>query len=123
MNMQEIENRKGRLSKLAQEFMDNKRAIADLNEVQNKLKVKIDNRMVMNNCKVLFYNGEYVQKADSPKVSIDVVKFKSATNGKEFMQCVKVDVAKARKVLSEGQVAQIMDTKSGNKLITGSIVE
>lgn len=123
MDMAEIKNREGRSSRLTMEFMDNKRAIADLNAKQEKLKTKIDARMVFNNCKVLFYNGEYVQKADNPKVSIDVARFKSAVKGTEFMQCVKVDVAKARKVLSEGQVKQILITKSGDKFVTGSITE
>jgi hypothetical protein len=123
MDMNEIKAREGHLSKLVAEFMDNKRAIAEYGVKQAVLKEKLEARMVINNSKVLFYNGEYIQRADNPKVSIDVAKFKGATNGREFMQCVKVDVAKARKVLSEGQVAQIMDTKSGSKLITGSIVE
>lgn len=122
MNMQEIKSREGRLSKLTQEFMNNKREIAELTEQQNKLKIKIDNRMVLNNCKVLFYNGEYVEKCDNPKVSINVAKFKNATNKEEFMSCITVSVAKARKVLSEGQVEQIIEKKSGNKLVTGSIV-
>jgi hypothetical protein len=105
------------------EFNDNKRAIAELTQKQNRLKVKIDARMVKNNSRVLFYNSEYVEKCDNPKVSINVAKFKNATNKDEFMSCVKVDVAKARKVLSEGQVEQILDTKSGDKFVTGSIVE
>jgi hypothetical protein len=123
MNMSDIKNRDGRLSKLVQTFMDNKRTIASYNEEQAKLKEKIDKRMVLNNCKILFYNGEYIQKADKPKVSIDVVKFKSATNNTEFMQCVKVDVAKARKVLASGQISQLLQVKSGDKLICGNIIE
>jgi hypothetical protein len=123
MNMSYIKNKDGRMSKLVQTFMDNKRTIASYNEEQAKLKEKIDKRMVLNNCKILFYNGEYVQKADKPKVSIDVAKFKSATNDTEFMQCVKVDVAKARKVLAPGQIAQLMQVKSGDKLICGNIIE
>jgi hypothetical protein len=119
--MSEIKDCKGSRSTLAMAFMDNKREMAVLEAEQGKLKMKIDARMVLNNCKVLFYNGEYVQKADNPKVSIDVAKFKSATNAKEFMQCVKVDVKKARKVLSEGQVEQILITKSGDKFITGVV--
>lgn len=123
MNMQDIKDKDGRMSRLTMEFMDNKREIAELNAKQEKLKVKMDARMVLNNCKVLFYNGEYVQKADNPKVSIDVARFKSAVKGKEFMSCIKVDVAKARKVLSEGQVEQILVSKSGNKFVTGAIVD
>jgi hypothetical protein len=123
MNKQELKLREGRLSKLVQDFMDNKRDIALLNSAQTILKAKIEARMVTNNSKVLFYNDEYVQKCPNPTVSINVAKFKNATNKDEFMQCIKVDVAKARKVLSEGQVEQIIDTKSGSKLVTGSIVE
>jgi hypothetical protein len=102
MNKQELKSKEGRLSKLVQEFMDNKRAISDYNAKQAILKTKIEARMVVNNSKVLFYNDEYVQKCPNPTVSINVAKFKNATNGKEFMQCIKVD---------------------GSKLVTGSIVE
>ncbi len=123
MDMNEIKAREGRLSKLVKQYMDNKAMIASYNAEQDKLKEKIEARMVINNSKVLFYNGDYIQKSPNPKVTIDVAKFKNAVNKAEFMQCVKVEVAKARKVLSEGQVAQIMDTKSGSKLVTGSIVE
>jgi hypothetical protein len=123
MNMKEIKNREGRMSKLVADFMDNKREISRLQAIDKELKTRVDNRMVMNNCKVLFYNGEYVEKCDNPKVSIDVARFKNATSKDEFMQCVKVDVAKARKVLLPNQVAQLLTVKSGDKLITGSIIE
>jgi len=123
MNKSELKERAGRLSRLTLEYMDNKRAISSLNAEQEKLKVKIDNKMVLNNCKVVFYGNEYIQKTDNPKVSINVAKFKSATNNKDFMSCLKVDVKKARKVLTEGQVKQIINTKSGDKFVTGVIEE
>jgi hypothetical protein len=123
MNMSDIKNKDGRMSKLVQTFMDNKRIIASYNEDQEMLKEKIDKRMVFNGCKILFCGDEYIQKADNPKVSIDVVKFKNATSRVEFMQCVKVDVAKARKVLSKSQAKQLISTKSGDKFVTGTITE
>jgi hypothetical protein len=119
--MNDIKSRDGKNSKLVAEFMSLKRLIASLSKKQKEVGVKLDARMVSGNSKVLFYKNEYVQKSPNPTVSINVAKFKNATSKDEFMQCIKVEVAKARQVLSVGQVEQIIDTKSGSKFVTGNI--